>query len=84
MKHFEDINRALQKVDRSDLMITKAQKDLFSQVIDLMQYFSEATNILQSEGISTLNCVIPVADSLENELLQSRRENAMRYLRGFY
>lgn len=67
VKHFEDINRALQNVDRNDLMITKAQRGLLSQVTDIMQYFTEATNI-QSEGMPTLNCVIPVADSPENAL----------------
>jgi hypothetical protein len=76
VNHFEDINIALEKIDRNDLIITKAQKELLSQVTEIMQYFSEATNILQSEGTPTLNRVIPVIDSLENALFQCRRENA--------
>ena len=50
--------------------------ELLSLVVDVMQYFSEATNILQCEGFPTLNCVIPVVDSLENALIQASRENA--------
>ena len=41
-----------------------------------MQFFSEATNILQSEGVPTSNQVIPVVDSLENALIQVNRDNA--------
>ena len=41
-----------------------------------MQYFSQDTTILQREGFPTLNHVIPVVDSLENALIQARRENA--------
>ena len=75
LKYFEEINKALQKVDWSDFGIRKAQSEFLSLVVDVMQYFSEATNILKHEGFSTLNRVIPVVDSLENALIQTRREN---------
>ncbi len=40
-----------------------------------MDFFSEATNILQREENPTSNRLIPVIDSLENALLQTNRDN---------
>ena len=42
-----------------------------------MEYFSEATNIVQREDLPTINRVIPVVDSLENAVKKmNHRENA--------
>ena len=46
-------------------------------IVNVMHYFSEATDILQQEATPTSNFLIPVIDSLENELLQTNRENAV-------
>ena len=35
-------------------------------IVNVMDYFSEATNIIQQEATATSNCLIPVIDSLEN------------------
>lgn len=76
VKHLDDINNALQTVNRHDLIISVTHKDLLSLVIDVMQYFSEATNILQGEDLPTSNRVIPVIDSLENALIEHTRDVA--------
>ena len=41
-----------------------------------MSFFAEATDILQAEGKSTINRVIPVVDSLENALESINTESA--------
>ena len=41
-----------------------------------MQYFAEATDILQCDNIPTCNHVIPAVDSLENAIKSVNRENA--------
>lgn len=76
VKHFDQINSALQAANRSDLIISTLQRDMLSHVVDVMQYFAEATNILQGEKFPTSNKVIPVVDSLENALLDCRRDTA--------
>ena len=73
----EDINEALIKVNCTDLVFTDAQKNILSLASNVMEYFSEATIILQREDSPTLNRVIPVVDSLENAVKQmNHRENA--------
>ena len=78
IKQCDDINKALQKptVNRNDLVISSTHKEILSLIVDIMQYFSEATNILQAEGTPTSSHVIQVVDSLENALMQSRSEIA--------
>ena len=76
VKHFEEINEALKSVSHYELLITKPQGDILLLVVKVLQFFSEATNILQGESAPTANCVIPVIDSLENALLQTTRDNA--------
>lgn len=44
-------------------------------IVNVMDYFSEATNILQQEGAPTSDRLIPVIDSLENAILQTDRDN---------
>ena len=73
LKHFDSINEALKKVGRSELVVSR---NSLSGVVAVMEYFLEATNILQQEGNPTSNQVIPVVDSLENALIQTSRENA--------
>lgn len=68
LKHFDDINVGLNQVNRSELILSTNDKDNLSQVVNIMQYFSEATDILQSEEEPTAGRVIPVIDSLENAL----------------
>ena len=75
LKHIEEINDALKSVNRNDLVITKPQVDILSLITKVLQFFSEATNILQQEIDPTTNRVIPVIDSLENALLQTNRDN---------
>ena len=47
VSHMEDINQALIKVNRTDLVFTDTQKNILSLASNVMDYFSEATNILQ-------------------------------------
>ena len=74
IKHYEDINKALQNINRTELTISRPQKEVLTLIVDVMDFFSEATNILQREETSTSNRLIPVIDSLENALIQTRRE----------
>ena len=78
IKQCDDINRALQKptVNRNDLVISATHKEILSLIVDIMQYFSEATDILQAEETPASNHVIPIIDSLENALMQSRSDMA--------
>ena len=56
--------------------ITKPQGDILLLVVKSLQFFSEATNILQGESATTANRVIPVIDSFQNALLQTTCDNA--------
>ena len=76
LKHFEDINTALEKVGRRDLALSRPQRDILVLIVDVMNYFNEATNILQREDTPTSNRVIPVIDSLEKALMQTDRTKA--------
>ena len=75
LKHFENINTALETVGRKDLVLSRPQRDVLFLIVDVMNYFNEATNILQREDTPTSNRVIPVIDSLENALIQADRTN---------
>ena len=76
LKHADTINRALGSCDQSTLIITTVDKENLKGVTDVMQYFAEATDILQRDNIPTCNRVIPVVDSLENAIKSVNRENA--------
>lgn len=58
------------------MVISATHKEILSLIVDIMQYFSEATDILQAEETPTSNHVIPIVDSLENALMQSRSDTA--------
>ena len=75
LKHFENINMALETVGRKDLVLSRPQRDILVLIVDVMNYFNEATNILQREDTPTSNRAIPVIDSLENALIQADRTN---------
>ena len=70
IKHYEDIKKALQNINQTELTISRPQKEVLALIVDVMDFFSETTNILQWEETSTSNCLIPVIDSLENALIQ--------------
>ena len=76
LKHADTINRALGSCDQSTLIITTVDKENLKGVTDVMQYFAEATDILQRDNIPTCNRVIPVVDSLENAIKSVNRKNA--------
>ena len=76
LKHYGSINKSLQEVNKSELIISSTQIEVLSLIVEVMQYFCEATDILQGEGFPTFNQVIPVIDSLENALMQAKRDNA--------
>ena len=76
VKHWENINESLQSIDRSDLKISSAQKDVLAVFVTVLDFFCEATDILQRESAATSNRVIPIVDSLENALMQTSGENA--------
>ena len=76
LKHADNINRALGSCDQSTLIITTVDKENLKGVTDVMQYFAEATDILQHDNIPTCNRVISVVDSLENAIKSVNRENA--------
>ena len=77
LKHCDEINEALQKVGHSELVVCTADRNSLAGVVAVMGYFSEAIDILQQEGKATINCVIPVIDSLENTLIQTSREKSV-------
>ena len=56
VSHMEGINQALIKVNHTDLVFTDTQKNILTLASNAMEYFSEATNILQREDLPTLNC----------------------------
>ena len=57
-------------------MTSRPQKEVLMLIVNVMDYYSEATNILQQEATPTSNRLISVIDSLENVLLQTNRENS--------
>ena len=75
VKYFGDITEALRKVNETNLIISLPQKEFLTLIVNVMDYFNDATNILQQEATPTSNCLIPVIDSLENALLQANREH---------
>ena len=75
VKHHDNITEALNSNDRQELIISRPQIELLNLVVNIMDYFSEATNILQQENNATSNRLIPVIDSLENAMLQTNRDN---------
>ena len=76
LKHFDNINEALNKVDQKLLVLSITDKENLTNVVHVMQYFAEATDLLQAEKYPTSCSVIPVIDSLENALLSIDREVA--------
>ena len=49
------------------------KENLSKVVVDVMQYFAEATDILEADNSPISGCVIPVIDSLENALKSTDR-----------
>ena len=49
LKHVDEINEALNKECQSALCLSTADKEILSRIIEVMCYFSEATDILQTE-----------------------------------
>ena len=80
LKHYEYINNALlsEHVQQSHLVITATDIENLSNVVSVMSYFSEATDILQRDQEPTTNRVIPVIDSLENALRSISRDSAAK------
>jgi hypothetical protein len=76
LNHLEEINEALDNENRSSLCLSTADKDILSKIVEVMNYFSEATNILQAERKPTISQVIPVIDSLENALKSINKDTA--------
>ena len=76
MRHFDNINEALNKVDQKHLVLSITDKENLTNVVHVMQYFAEATDLLQAEKYHTSCSIIPVIDSLENALLSIDREVA--------
>ena len=75
LEHCESINKALEENHKQELVITTTDKENLSNVIDVMSYFAEATDILQRDKEPTSNRVIPVVDSLENALKSAARDS---------
>ena len=69
LKHFDNVNEALNTVNHQNLVLSTSDKENLSNVVDVMLYFAEATDILQADNKPTSSCVIPVIDSLENALI---------------
>ena len=51
IKHYEDINKALQNINRTELTISRPQKEVLALIVDVMDFFSEATNILHMKKL---------------------------------
>lgn len=68
LNHYESINKALEDKQKTALVITTTDRENLSNVVKVMSYFAEATDILQRDKKPTSNRVIPVVDSLENAL----------------
>lgn len=73
MKHIDNINAALNTVNKQNLILSSAEKDNLSKVVYAMQLFAEATDF-QAEKKPTSGSIIPIIDSLENALLSMERE----------
>ena len=58
------------------MVLSITDKENLTNVVHVMQYFAEATDLLQAEKYPTSCSVIPVIDSLENALLSIDRELA--------
>ena len=77
LKHFDNIQDGFVKVNRKELMLSTSDKENLSKLVEVMQYFAEATDILQVEKEPTAGNVIPVIiDSLENAVNGIERSNA--------
>lgn len=57
-------------------MLSTSDKENLAKLVEVMQYFAEATDILQADKGPTAGNVIPVIDSLENALNGMERTNA--------
>lgn len=57
-------------------MLSTSNKENLLKLVEVMQYFAEATDILQAEKEPTAGNVIPVIDSLENAVNGIERSNA--------
>jgi phosphoglycerate-specific signal transduction histidine kinase len=66
LNNIENINQALDKIQRSNLTFSKTDRENLSSVVEVMAYFAQATDILQNEKKPTSSHLIPVIDSLEN------------------
>ena len=75
LKHFDNIQDGLVKVNQKELMLSTSDKENLSKLVEVMQYFAEATDILQAEKEPTAGNVIPVIDSLENAVNGVERSN---------
>ena len=73
LSHADNINAAVTKVERQELILSTADKEELKPIVEVMKYFAEATDILQAENKPTSNRVIPVIDSLENFLKRTKR-----------
>ena len=68
IKFVEEINSALSHEGKSRLCLSTADRSIIADVNEVMQFFAEATDIIQCEEKATFHRVIPVIDSLENAL----------------
>ena len=59
-------NEEINKVDQKILVFSITEKENLTNVVHVMLYFAEATDILQAEKYPTSSSFIPVIDSLEN------------------
>ena len=73
MTHADNINAAVTKVERQELIHSTADKEELKPIVEVMKYFAEATDILQAESKPISGRVIPVIDSLENFLKRTKR-----------
>ena len=73
LKHFHNINDALGVVNRLELVLSSTDKENLTQVVQVMQYLAEATDLLQASNQPTSGRVILVIDSLENALKTTER-----------
>ena len=53
-------------VNLKELMLSTSDKENLLKLVEVMQYFAEATDILPAEKEPTAGNVTPVNDSLEN------------------
>ena len=71
LKYADEINQALQEAGKFHSCLSTADKDNLAKVVEVMQYFAQATDSPQGEKKATFHSVIPVhmVDSLENGLM---------------